>query len=187
MRYPKVPSGAPLVDCARRNPDHPGQLGTGPGALDRFCNRILVHADKSGTTCSGCQGILAPDSSGAWNHAFQMNTKQEFARRLALALDHAGAPHKPIDRKRWIARRCDITERHAGNYLRGAKMPTIEGLIELALMMCVSWEWLATGRGQMTPIDLTPEEITCVRAVRSLPPGERTRLISVIDVLGRAA
>ena len=80
------------------------------------------------------------------------NAKTRFADRLSKALTLAGVPDKSIDKKRHLSAIASVTERHAGNYLAGEKLPTMEGMIDLAIQLGVALEWLATGRGPMLPL-----------------------------------
>lgn len=109
-----------------------------------------------------------------------MDIKHDFARRLALALDFAKVSTRPADRKRYLAGLARVTERHAGNYLAGEKLPTPEGMIDLAIRLGVSWDWLATGRGIMVPINLTPEEALTLHA---LSHEDRQKLFHIGQVL----
>lgn len=109
-----------------------------------------------------------------------MDIKQDFARRLVLALDHAGVSTKPIDRKRYLAHIAGVSERHAGNYLAGEKLPTPEGMIDLAIRLGVAWDWLATGRGFMLPTNLTAEEVLTIQALSN---EDRQRLFQIGQVL----
>jgi len=79
------------------------------------------------------------------------DTKTRFADRLSQALTMAGVPDKSIDKKRHLSAIASVTERHAGNYLTGEKLPTMEGMIDMAIQLGVALEWLATGRGPMLP------------------------------------
>lgn len=110
----------------------------------------------------------------------QLWIKHDFARRLDAALDHAKVSTRSIDRKRYLAHMAGVTVRHAGNYLSGEKMPTTEGMIDLALRLGVSWEWLATGRGSMIAIELSQEEI---HTIQSLSNKDRERLFQIGEVL----
>ena len=110
-----------------------------------------------------------------------MDIKQDFARRLVLALDHAGISTKPIDRKRYLSHIAGVSERHAGNYLSGEKLPTPEGMIDLAIRLGVAWDWLATGRGFMLSTNLTAEEALTIQALSN---EDRHRLFSDWPGLG---
>lgn len=109
-----------------------------------------------------------------------MDIKQDFARRLAKALDYAGVSTRMIERKRYLASIAKVSERHAGNYLAGAKLPTPEGMIDLAIRLGVSWDWLATGRGWMVTVNLTEEEILTLQAMTE---EERSRFFQIGKVL----
>ena len=109
-----------------------------------------------------------------------MDIKQDFARRLVLALDHAGISTKPIDRKRYLSHIAGVSERHAGNYLSGEKLPTPEGMIDLAIRLGVAWDWLATGRGFMLSTNLTAEETLTIQA---LSQEDRQKLFQIGQVL----
>jgi hypothetical protein len=80
------------------------------------------------------------------------DAKTRFADRLSQAITLAGVPDKRIDKKRHLSAIASVTERHAGNYLTGEKLPTMEGMIGLAIQLGVALEWLATGRGPMLPV-----------------------------------
>jgi hypothetical protein len=101
---------------------------------------------------------LTAESSAPLRHAGSMNTKVDFSRRLAVALDRAGVDTHPPNRKRWIHEKFGVTERQAGNYMRGEQLPTCEGMMKIALVTGVAWEWLVTGRGPMLPLKVTQEQ-----------------------------
>jgi transcriptional regulator with XRE-family HTH domain len=109
-----------------------------------------------------------------------MNTKADFSRRLGVALDHAAVDHNPADRKRWLAKRFDISERQAGNWLNGVQLPTSEGMIEIAVALGVSVEWLVTGRGPRLPLDLSDAEAALLSALSAT---DRDRLFRAYDLL----
>ena len=110
-----------------------------------------------------------------------METKEAFAKRLEIALDFLGVDRKQSERKRYLAKRLDITERHAGNYLHGAKLPTPEGAIDMAQVLDVNPNWLWFGNGPMKP--LTPAQTAHIEAVQALPEPEQNRVFSVSAVL----
>ena len=154
-----IPSRAPLVDRTGRYAELFRQLWPGASRMDCFRYRVLIHdAIKFGTVSSDCQGKSTADSSKACGHAEGMETKISFASRLKLALDDNGVTTRPPERKRYLADLTGVTERQAGNYLNGEKLPTSEGIIELASKLKVSHEWLATGRGSMHPPGLTDQQ-----------------------------
>ena len=156
-----LPSRAPFVDRAGRYAKLFSQFWPRASRMDclRYGVRVLIHdANKFGTVSSDCQGDSTADSSGACGHAEGMETKLLFANRLKLALDANGVTTKPPERKRYLAELAGVSERQAGNYLNGEKLPTSEGIIELAGKLNVSHEWLATGRGSMHPPGLTDQQ-----------------------------
>lgn len=112
-----------------------------------------------------------------------MNPNLDFSRRLIKALDRAGVSRDGAQRKKWLADACDVTPRHAGNYLNGAKLPTTGGLMVLAQALGVAYEWLTTGRGPMLPLDLSEEQAA---ALLSLDASERDRLFAIANVLHSA-
>lgn len=153
------PARAPLVNRPGRYAELFRQLWPGTSRVDCFHYRVLIHdALKFGTVSSDCQGKSIADSSKACGHAEGMDTKLSFANRLKLALDDNGVTTKPPERKRYLADLTGVTERQAGNYLNGEKLPTSEGIIKLASKLKVSHEWLATGRGSMHPPGLTDQQ-----------------------------
>jgi transcriptional regulator with XRE-family HTH domain len=103
-----------------------------------------------------------------------------FARRLAHALDLNGVGRADIDRKRYLASLMNISERHAGNYLRGDKLPTTEGTIDLAKKLGVSVEWLANGTLPIKPLPLTQDQI---RILERLTPDQLARLFQIGGIL----
>jgi transcriptional regulator with XRE-family HTH domain len=106
-----------------------------------------------------------------------MDIKSDFAGRLVLALDAKGV--RPIDaeRKRYLSKLLNLSERQIGYYLKGQKMPTLDGAIDLALKLGVSAEWLMSGRGLMRP--LSPEEAAHINQVRDLPEEDRERVYRI--------
>ena len=179
----RIPPGAPLVDRPRGNSSQNfRQFRARTSGVDCLRYRIVfgVHEAKCGTDSSACQPTESSDVSG---HPFGMDTKKRFAIRLATALDHAGVSTRPIERKRYLSQSSAVSERHAGNYLSGDKMPTTEGLIELAIKLGVDWTWLATGQGCMVPANLTEAESATLGALSS---ADRERLFQIGAVLGRA-
>jgi transcriptional regulator with XRE-family HTH domain len=108
-----------------------------------------------------------------------MNIKEQFGERLKTALEHLGVESTGAARKRYLSKRLDITERQAGNYLNGVKMPTLEGVIDLANKLGVNPNWLLAGIGPMIP--LTQEEITHIINLRTLDVGDQQRLYHICE------
>lgn len=158
----RQPAQTPLIDGTRRHwrtvgAELGGQLRTRAGRVDGEGNWVF-HACQFGIENSERQGASDAESSGPSRHAGSMNTKLEFSRRLALALDRAGVDTRQPIRKKWIHEKFNVTERQAGNYLKGEQLPTSEGMMKIALVTGVSWEWLVTGRGPMLPLRLTDDQ-----------------------------
>lgn len=180
VRDSSLPPRFPFIDSARGNPELQGQFWARTGKTDGLGNGVSFHGLKSGTISSACQAPSVADSSTHFVHDSVMDIKEDFGRRLIAALDHAKVSTRTIDRKRYLAHIAGVTERHAGNYLSGEKMPTTEGMIDLAIRLGVSWEWLATGRGSMLSVGLTPEETSTIQA---LSTKDRERLFQIGQVL----
>jgi transcriptional regulator with XRE-family HTH domain len=106
-----------------------------------------------------------------------------FTRRLTQALDLNGVERTAIERKRFLARLMQVSERHAGNYLSGTKLPTTEGMIDLARKLGVALEWLANGTLPIRPLRLTPEQ---VGVLERLSPEQIDRLFQIGGILAPA-
>ncbi|MBK6800469.1 MAG: hypothetical protein IPG83_02960 [Novosphingobium sp.] len=149
--------------------------------MDRLRYRIMFHdAYQFGTDSSVCQDDSTADSSKASHHDEGMETKLLFARRLEMALDANGVESVPIERKRHLAKITGKSERHMANYLDGAKLPTMEGTIELAQKLNVSCEWLATGRGSMRLSGLTDQQ---AEFLSSLSAAEKERFFRAYQII----
>ena len=83
--------------------------------------------------------------------------------------------------------RCAIT-RWEG--VRGV-VPRLENITAIAAVTSVNLDWLSTGRGQMVDCRLAPEapptasqlsrqELECIRVLRSIGPGARQGLVTLI-------
>lgn len=177
-----IPTRGPLVDSPGRHAKLLGQLGAGPGGMDRFRYRVRVHGGKFGTDSSESQARCATDSSEEFGHDEGMETRHHFSARLKLALDHHGVTTRPVERKRYLALLTGVSERHAGNYLAGEKLPTSEGIIALAGKLGVSHEWLATGRGPMLLPGLTDAQ---AEILSRLSAEEKERLFRIGQLLGK--
>ena len=180
-----IPGGAPFVNRPPGNAKRGAELWPGARALNGKIDRIRVHDLKFGTDCSGCQDAnfcrTPTDSSNWMRNAKGMDIKQAFAARLLIALDVAGVEPKNAERKRYIAALLDISERQAGNYLSGDKMPASEGMIDLAIKLRVNPNWLIAGNGPMRA--LTPEQSALIEALQALPEVEQKRVFSVSESL----
>lgn len=178
-----LPSRPPFIDSACRYPQFLGQLGARPGDQDSFGYGIGVFHVPHGRTFGS--GLQETDSSRHISHHVGMDSdKHDFGRRLILALEaqeqRTGMSRTSAERKRYLHKLMGVTERHAGNYLLGKKLPEPDGLMALAKALGVSWEWLATGRGYMFPVDITPDEAALLM---SLSPADRARLFQVGQIL----
>ncbi|WP_024891169.1 helix-turn-helix domain-containing protein [Luteimonas huabeiensis] len=114
----------------------------------------------------------------------------EFARRLHQALDLAGfAPGRR--RTGALAESHGVSRETARKWLTGLSLPELERMIELAIRHHVSFEWLATGRGEAEPEGLSvrdawlkygdPEEARLLELVRTLSHKQRRALIDLLD------
>ena len=113
-------------------------------------------------------------------HADGMDIKHDFAKRLIAALDHNHVEPTDIARKRFLGKTLSITERHAGNYLKGEKLPTPEGMVNLSILLGVSLDWLMTGRGLMLP--LSEAETSHVADTRKLDEPDREKVYRLSQV-----
>lgn len=71
-----------------------------------------------------------------------------FADRFALAVKES-YPHA---NQREIGRRLGVSNVTVSQWLAGNKLPSAARMVELAEKLGVGHEWLATGRGEMHPI-----------------------------------
>ncbi len=181
--YATLPSRGPFVDRARGYPKLFGQLGTRPSNQDCGLDGVFVHAGaNNGTDSSACQAKIVTESSNQVRHARRMD-RDGFTRRLTQALDLNGVERTAIERKRFLARLMQVSERHAGNYLSGTKLPTTEGMIDLARKLGVALEWLANGTLPIRPLRLTPEQ---VGVLERLSPEQIDRLFQIGGILAPA-
>jgi transcriptional regulator with XRE-family HTH domain len=72
-----------------------------------------------------------------------------FARRLHLALDSAGF-ERGRARTGALAKDFNVSRETARKWLNGLTLPELDRMIGLATRARVAFEWLATGRGEMT-------------------------------------
>lgn len=171
------PCRAPLVDCAPADTEQRSELCPGPCGLDRVADWVGVHVGKYGTDRSSRQDA---DSSASCDHAHSMDIKHSFARRLVDALDYNRVEPTDAARKRFLAKTLGITERHAGNYLRGEKLPASEGMVNLSILLGVSLDWLLTGRGLM--LFLTEAETKHVADTRTLGEPDKEKVYRLSQV-----
>ena len=172
-----VPGCSPLQDRAPAHADQSPELLTRPRSANCIIDWIHVHAGKCGTISSACQ---ATDSSSRLGHARSMDIKIDFARRLHEALDTLHVDAHLAERKRFVARILDVTDRQVANYFLGQKLPSMENLAILAAKLGVSLDWLMTGRGPMRP--LTDAEIAHIESTRSLTPEDQAKVYRLGEV-----
>ncbi|MCD9046311.1 helix-turn-helix domain-containing protein [Luteimonas sp. MHLX1A] len=114
---------------------------------------------------------------------------QDFASRLRHALDRA---HFPEGRARTgaLADRYAVSRETARKWLTGLALPELSRIIELAIDFDVSFEWLATGRGQFqlgagepppTSRRLSDKEASLLAAFRKLPVDKRKLLVDFLS------
>lgn len=172
-----LPCCAPLVDSAPADTEHCSELWSGACRADGVVNWVGVHAFQFGTESSACQDAV---SSKRCVHASSMDNKHQFSRRLVAALDHAMVPPTDADRKKYLSKAMKITERQVGNYLNGEKMPSPTRMVDLAIFLGVSLDWLMTGRGLMVP--LTEEEVEHISETRKLDAPDRNKVYRLSQV-----
>lgn len=75
--------------------------------------------------------------------------KEEFAKRLHLAMDTKGYPLR--GRARILSQEFKISDKGAGKWLNGEAIPETSKIPLLASFLGVNSEWLISGNGQMEP------------------------------------
>ncbi|WP_058835323.1 helix-turn-helix domain-containing protein [Luteimonas abyssi] len=117
-------------------------------------------------------------------------THADFAQRLQTALDASGIA---AGRRRTatLAELHGVSRETARKWLSGLALPELERMIELALHHHVSFEWLATGRGEPTREGLSvrdaslkygdPDEARLLHLIRGLSRKQRRALIDLLD------
>lgn len=113
---------------------------------------------------------------------------EDFADRLRQALDRA---HFEQGRGRTsaLADRYAVSRETARKWLTGLALPELARIIELAKDFDVSFEWLATGRGQprlgvaetSAVYRLTDHEGRMLEAFRNLPKEKRRLLVEFLS------
>lgn len=118
-------------------------------------------------------------------------TYLEFARRLHHALDDAGFV-KGRMRTGDLARDNNVSRETARKWLSGLALPELERMIGLAIKTSVSFEWLATGRGdahlasagvreEIPPLYVDGEEMRLIGIVRRLPKPQQRALMVLLE------
>lgn len=114
----------------------------------------------------------------------------DFSRRLHRALDYAGfVVGRP--RTSALADEHGVSRETARKWLSGLALPELHRLIDLAVRCQVSFEWLATGRGNLKSAMSAvaearsgygdQEELRLLGMVRKLSRKKRQALIALLD------
>src|SRR5688500_12935705 len=117
----------------------------------------------------------------------------DFARRLHRSLDYAGFA---IGRQRTsaLAEEYEVSRETARKWLSGLALPELGRMIDISVRHGVSFEWLATGRGQLKgslPVSESrarygdQEELRLLGLLRKLPRRKRQALIALLDEADR--
>ncbi|HET6805344.1 MAG TPA: helix-turn-helix domain-containing protein [Frateuria sp.] len=117
---------------------------------------------------------------------------QEFAERLQLAFDRTTIK-RGRGRVSEVASHYQVSRETARLWFAGSAMPELPRLIQIARDCDVALEWLATGRGSMTPphagvrdegrpymASLSEDEQAVVTAMRLLHPHRRRGLVALL-------
>jgi transcriptional regulator with XRE-family HTH domain len=105
-----------------------------------------IIADCNVCATGNCNIILC-------HHAL-MDIKQEFAKRLLALCKNHWNTDKP--KQTDLAKAFGVSQATISEWMNGAKMPGLEKLIEICLVLDVSIEYLGTGRGSIKPISDKP-------------------------------
>lgn len=115
---------------------------------------------------------------------------KDFAHRLHQALDFAGFP-AGRQRTGALSEHYGVSRETARKWLIGLALPELERMIEIAVQQRVSFEWLATGRGNLEGKGLhvreqpskyeDAEELRLIGLVRRLPRKRRRALIQLLE------
>ncbi|RPE81598.1 helix-turn-helix domain-containing protein [Vulcaniibacterium tengchongense] len=117
---------------------------------------------------------------------------RDFARRLNQALDYSGFAQGRA-RTGSLAREYDVSRETARKWLRGLSLPELERMLQLALDLQVSFEWLATGRGPLPgklqvrengPAYQDQDELRLMGLIRRMPRKKRRALIQLLEEEG---
>jgi len=115
---------------------------------------------------------------------------EAFARRLHQALDHAGFVKGRL-RTGELAREKNVSRETARKWLSGQGLPELDRMIGLAVETCTSFEWLATGRGDMelkaggvredSGFYGDQDEIRLLRIVKHMPKAKQHALLLLLE------
>jgi len=111
----------------------------------------------------------------------------DFAARLQQACDHAGVPGGR-HRITAVATRFGVARETARLWFTGRVMPELPRLIEIASEYRCSLDWLAMGRGKLSPVEADPAHVSALStpehhlltAIRDLTPQRRAGLIALL-------
>lgn len=176
-----VPGVAPLEDCARSNGQFPSQTGRAACCADSLVDGVFdVHALDFCTFGTNCQEDHAVESSLAEDDAYDMSIKEDFGRRLNLALDQIDFPGLNHGRTVELGKIMGVGPRSAANWLSGIKMPQTDKIAELCIFTKVSFDWLVTGREPMYP--LNQDENALITRYRSLNTNDKSKVPGILAV-----
>lgn len=111
-----------------------------------------------------------------------------FSRRLHAALDQSGFA-RGRGRTSTLAGQYEVSREAARKWLSGNALPDLDRIVRMAVQTGVSFEWLATGRGEMktdTRIREAPEHYSngvgdkIMVLVRQLPPDKQRALLEFL-------
>lgn len=176
-----IPGIAPLEDCSRSNFQLPGQTGRTACGVDSLGDGVFdVHALDSCTFGTNCQASPAVESSLAEDDAYDMSIKEDFGRRLNLALDQIDFPGLNHGRTVELGKLMGVGPRSAANWLSGIKMPQTDKIAELCVFTGVSFDWLVTGRDPMYP--LNQDENALITRYRTLNTNDKSKVPGILAV-----
>ena len=136
-------------------------------------------------------GLLHEGASGVPLENHMAASFEGFSRRLHQALDNAGFVKGRL-RTGELARENNVSRETARKWLSGLALPELERMIGLAVQASVSFEWLATGRGEMVVSNsrvgegggeyhLSNDEARLARIIHRLPNAKRSALLVLLD------
>lgn len=111
--------------------------------------------------------------------------KEQFARRLHLALDQQGIPRR--GRQTRLGKMFGVSQKASGKWLSADAIPSMERSIEIAKALDVPLEWLLTGRGpmalEMQESSLSNRELALLNKYRAISAEQRDALHVLIDAI----
>ena len=127
-----------------------------------------------------------------------MSERENFARRLNDAMDHAGFPRKGMGRQSALVDILGTNHQAVKNWLEGSEFPPTSKLVKMATALGVRSNWLLSGQGDMVAaVNEDPMEAVVVQEASTLsseafevasdwmrlPQGQREALRRVIREL----